>query len=48
MSNFEKWLKTFEKSVVLLHNEKLESDNFLYFFYFVSIILYNLILKIYL
>jgi hypothetical protein len=44
MSNFEKWLKTFGKTVDLLHNEKLASHDFLQIFHFVSIIflLFNL------
>jgi hypothetical protein len=47
MSNFEKLTKTFGKSVDLLHNEKLASDDFLHFFYFVTIIFYILIRKVF-
>jgi hypothetical protein len=42
MSNFEKWLRTFGKTMFLLHNEKLASHDFLQTFNFVSIFFYYL------
>jgi len=47
MYNFEKWTSTFGKNVILLHNLKLASHDFLHFLNFVSIFFYYLNLKVF-